>query len=160
MRKVQQPIIDARAEIARIGQIASKDELSTLARDPSWVVRFGVASNTHTSVSDLERLTRYDHDLVIAQANRALRREPRTYKHEIGLDVCILREHLGLTRNKVALSISIATGRSVSPSIIKSIEIGETAYTIDSLLQVLDVVGGSLHISSAHSCRAEKKTEK
>ena len=62
-------------------------------------------------------------------------------RYTIGKVIAQRREELGMTVTKVARELSFKTGKAVTTKKISGIENSEVGYTVDSLLDLLDLLG-------------------
>lgn len=65
---------------------------------------------------------------------------------EIGKVIAQRREELDMSITRVARELSFKTGKAVTTKKISGIESSEVGYTVDSLLDLLDLLGLEIEI--------------
>lgn len=65
---------------------------------------------------------------------------------QIGKVIRARREELGLSVTKLARELSFKTGKAVTTKKISGVENNEVGYTVDSLLDLLDLLGLEIEI--------------
>lgn len=126
-------------------EIGSESTLEERARvfvdSPDWQTRLILARDNRIPTDVLERLANDGDPIVKAQALRTINGEPTTLKHEIGIEVYTARMAMGYSRSRLARELQAMINKSVRVSIIAEIEEARTAYTIDRLEDILNILG-------------------
>lgn len=65
---------------------------------------------------------------------------------EIGKVIAQRREELDMSITRVARELSFKTGKAVTTKKVSGLESGEVGYTIDSLIDLLDLLGLEIEI--------------
>ena len=73
-------------------------------------------------------------------------RRVREEKQELGQVISEQRIAMDLSASHLRNLVGV-NGKKAAGNLIRNIENGESAYTVDKLLMVLDILGGRLHVT-------------